>query len=540
MNSWKSLAGRLFKLVFSWYLALAVVVTTAQLAFEYSAINRNINNDLESLGRSFAPGITDAVWVFDRPQLNAIVTGIVQSAVVTGARVESPLGETIVQAGKVPRDKAGKGLLAPYQHKDFPLRIKTPRGELKPLGVLMLYSDRTVALLRIRYSFVVILINSLIKTAGLWLIFYLVITRSLARPLSNLTDVVSRIEFAAESDKTISLDYPHHDELGRLLGAVDKMQHRLAAAREQLEVANRELEQTVAKRTTHLSEVINFNQTILLNSPLSMAVYAADGQCVLANEAYAQLLGATREALLARNFRHIASWQESGLLDECLAALAYKQPRRREIHVVSSFGKKVCLDCRILPILINGEDHLLTQFFDLTERIRHEEQLRQLAFYDPLTQLPNRRLMLDRLEHAMRTSRRQNSHIAVLFIDLNRFKQLNDTYGHDVGDKLLVQAADRMQQAVRASDTVARFGGDEFVILIEGLGASPEQAAEYADSITHKIRQAMSEEYLLGELRYKGSASIGVKLFLGDDGDPDQLLKETDMAMYEEKKRFKG
>lgn len=538
MNFWQSLTGRLFKQVFGWYLVLAIAVTAAQLALEYSAITHDISNDLESLGRSFAPGVTDAVWVFDRPQLDAIITGIVQSAVVTGAQVESSLGEVIAQAGKIPEhDGSGGGLLAYHQYKRFALQIRTPRGDFKPIGSLHVYSDNMVAIRRIKYSFIVILINSLIKTSGLWLIFYFVITRSLARPLSNLTDVVSRIEFAAESDKAIPLDYPYHDEFGRLLSAMDRMQKRLSTTRDQLERTNCELEQTVAKRTEHLSEALSFNQTILLNSPLSMGVYAADGRCVMANEAFAQLAGATREALLAQNFHQIPSWRESGLLDDALAALADQRPRQRETHVTTSFGKEVWLDCRVLPTLINGENHLLIQFFDLTERVRHEEQLRQFAYHDPLTQIPNRRLLLDRLERAMRTSKRMHSYLAVLFVDLNRFKQLNDAHGHETGDQLLIEAARRLQQTVRDNDTVARFGGDEFVVLLEGLGTSYEQAAEHAASVADKIRRALGTEYRLGGLVHQGSASVGVRLFLGDDGDPDQLLKEADGLMYEEKKR---
>lgn len=305
-----------------------------------------------------------------------------------------------------------------------------------------------------------------------------------------------------------------------------RLHRQLSEALEHAEATNRDL-----------IDALDFNETIILNSALSMGVYAANGQCTLANDAYAQLVGATCEALLAQNFHAIGSWQKSGLLDDCLAALAHHNPPPREIRLVTSFGKKIWVEYRILLTHLKGENHLLIQFFNLTESKRVEERLHHFAFYDSLTKLPNRRLLLDRIGQALRTSKRQNSHVAVLFLDLNKFKALNDAHGHDVGDQLLIEVANRLLTVVRASDTVARFGGDEFIVLLEGLGAKPDQAAEYAATVTDKIHRALSVEYVLGDIRHQGSASVGIKLFLGGDGDPDQLLKEADRAMYEEKKR---
>ncbi|MEW6505886.1 MAG: GGDEF domain-containing protein [Chloroflexota bacterium] len=183
-----------------------------------------------------------------------------------------------------------------------------------------------------------------------------------------------------------------------------------------------------------------------------------------------------------------------------------------------------------------GEAHLLIRFIDLTERKRMEDELRHRAFHDSLTRLPNRRLLLDRMEQALRNSQRHNSHLAVLFLDLNKFKQLNDAYGHDVGDKMLIEVSMRLKQSVRDTDTVTRLGGDEFVVLLEGLGAEEEKATKYAHAVADKLRAALSEVYVFGDIRHHASASIGVKLFIGNEGDPDQILKEADEAMYLSKK----
>jgi diguanylate cyclase (GGDEF)-like protein/PAS domain S-box-containing protein len=173
---------------------------------------------------------------------------------------------------------------------------------------------------------------------------------------------------------------------------------------------------------------------------------------------------------------------------------------------------------------------------DLTENKRREDELREIAFHDSLTRLPNRRLLLDRLQQALHNSKRQNSHAAVLFLDLNKFKPLNDTYGHNVGDQLLIEVANRLLKEVRSSDTVVRLGGDEFVVLLQGLDAAVEKANEQASLIVNKIRAVLGEEYSLGGVVHHSSASIGMKLFIGDECDPDQIIKEADAAMYEDKK----
>ncbi len=161
---------------------------------------------------------------------------------------------------------------------------------------------------------------------------------------------------------------------------------------------------------------------------------------------------------------------------------------------------------------------------------------RELAGTDLLTNLINRRGLMENLNQAISRSKRQNSYGAVLFLDLNRFKQLNDSHGHSAGDRLLVLVAGRLKAAVRTTDTVARLGGDEFVVLLEGLGTDPLTASESAGALAKKIRQILNEEYELGDIVYCTSASIGIKHFIGDGVSVDQILKDADAAMYADKR----
>ena len=183
----------------------------------------------------------------------------------------------------------------------------------------------------------------------------------------------------------------------------------------------------------------------------------------------------------------------------------------------------------------NGVARFVVLSRDITQRKESEERINKLAFFDPLTQLPNRRLLQDRLEHAVATSQRQNTLGALLFIDLDDFKTLNDNRGHHIGDLLLIAVADRLRQAVRAQDTVARLGGDEFLVVFEGLDPQQDKAALQVQQIAEKILASLNNPYQLEGQEYFNSPSIGICLF-GDAPVPiDELLKQADQAMYHAK-----
>jgi len=173
---------------------------------------------------------------------------------------------------------------------------------------------------------------------------------------------------------------------------------------------------------------------------------------------------------------------------------------------------------------------------DVSERKAAEEEIKYLAFYDPLTHLPNRRLLLDRLKQAQASSSRNGREGALLFIDLDNFKALNDTLGHDIGDLLLQQVAERLTACVREGDTVARLGGDEFVVLLEDLSEQAFDAAAQTEIIGEKIIAALNQPYRLATHECHSTPSIGATLINSHQYGIDDLLKQADIAMYQSKK----
>jgi len=181
-------------------------------------------------------------------------------------------------------------------------------------------------------------------------------------------------------------------------------------------------------------------------------------------------------------------------------------------------------------------ENFVATFSDITLNKLAEKEIQQLAFYDPLTGLPNRRLMLDRLKQAFAASARSHKEGALLFIDLDNFKTLNDTLGHDIGDSLLKQVADRLSSCVREGDTVARFGGDEFVLILEDLSEQEIDAAKQTEIVGEKILAILKEPYQLQGHTYNSTTSIGATLFQNHEQSLDGLLKQADIAMYQAKK----
>ncbi len=188
---------------------------------------------------------------------------------------------------------------------------------------------------------------------------------------------------------------------------------------------------------------------------------------------------------------------------------------------------------------VKGDDGVVTHyvgaFQDITARKETEEKILHLAFYDSLTNLPNRQLLLDRIKHALVLSARSGLNGALLFIDLDNFKGINDTLGHAMGDLLLQQVAIRLKACVRESDTVARLAGDEFVVMLENLSKQSNEVAARTKTIGEKILAALSDLYQLDTHHYRSSSSIGVTLFNGEQHDVEELLKQADIAMYQAK-----
>ncbi len=303
---------------------------------------------------------------------------------------------------------------------------------------------------------------------------------------------------------------------------------------------------TVLQSERTKSEVAARNSEVQLRAVIDAALDAIvtideSGHLVEFNPAAERMFGYTKDQVIGRplaeviippsmraahiaGHRRFAATGEKHILD-----------RRLELTGMRADGSEFPVELTITSLRDKGLPFVTGFMRDISERKQAEQEIRNLAFFDSLTGLPNRRLLIDRLQQAFATSARSRSYGAVLFIDLDNFKSLNDSRGHDIGDLLLMEVAQRLRQCVRAEDTVSRLGGDEFVVVLEELSVDLQQAINQAKSVSEKISEVVSHPYQLQAIEHHISCSIGIGFFCGNDMPIDELMKRSDTAMYQAK-----
>lgn len=264
------------------------------------------------------------------------------------------------------------------------------------------------------------------------------------------------------------------------------------------------------------------------------------GKILTFNQAAQEIFGYTEDETLGKNISMLMGsphreHHDSYLSNYIERGVSDITGRIRELEALRKDGSMFPIELGVVEVQMAGDVNFIGVVRDITERKQRENEIHQLAFYDPLTLLPNRRLLLDRLTGAINHSVRTRNFSALFFLDLDNFKNLNDSAGHNKGDLLLCQVAERLVNSVRQGDTVARLGGDEFVIIASDLSHEPTLAANQAERLAQKIVSNLTREYNLDGLTYNSSASIGVTLFNSENLSKEDLLKQADMAMYKAK-----
>ncbi|MCF7995496.1 MAG: diguanylate cyclase [Chromatiaceae bacterium] len=342
----------------------------------------------------------------------------------------------------------------------------------------------------------------------------------LHRQLAPLMETTRTLTTLATSNQpNTPLPIPRHDEIGALIGGFNHLLDTLAQRQQALQESREKL-QRLASVFTHSSEGIMITK--------------ADGSIIDTNEAFTRITGYSRDEVHGKNPRLLNSGRQSAEFYRTMwNRLAKDGEWRGEIWNKRKNGEAYAAMLTISAVRdeVGTVVHYVALSSDISLLKAHEQQLEQIAHFDVLTKLPNRLLLGDRMHQALIQAQRRGQPLAVVFLDLDGFKEVNDQHGHDAGDHLLVEVAGRMKHALREGDTLARLGGDEFVAVLLDVGD-----INVCEPMLNRLLAAAAQPVPYGDARLQVTASLGVTFYpQAMDVAADQLLRQADQAMYRAK-----
>ncbi len=506
---------------------IAVVITSVELGSEYLRDLRQIDARIQQIETAYLPSVVENVWVNDRERLDVLLQGItrlpdfVLAEVSVDGQVELSHGDGLEGAGVT------HVFLLQRQHQGHLQTI----GELKVAATYDNAFHR--ALGRLTYFALTNGLKTLLVVGFIFVVYHRLLGRHLKKVARHATKQGRSTHTLAPAQLVLDRTEPRRpDELSRLVVAINRMQQGLLTLTRAQHERALELEHELVERRG-LERRLRIMATAFQRSREAIIITDADNRIMATNQAFTTLTGYEQDEVLGGNPKMLsAGLTPTKVYQEMWHSLQTQGFWQGEIWDRRKDGKVYPKWLSINTVTGDQGEVLnyIAIFSDISERKQAEERIYELAHSDSLTGLSNRLSLSLELRHALYQAERDRQSLAVVFIDLDRFKEINDLHGHDVGDQLLMEVARRLTAAVRHGDVVARLGGDEFVLVLR-LVNDRDTVARVAD----KVRRSMEQPYQIGVRRLVTSSSIGVAMYPADGNTPELLMKHADTAMYHAK-----
>jgi diguanylate cyclase (GGDEF)-like protein/PAS domain S-box-containing protein len=535
----KRLSGisfRLAKVGVALAFVLGLSMSLIQLYLDYIAQSDNLDIVLTSVAEVIEPPASRAVHTLDDDLSLEVVNSLLAYDFVYNVAIKDELGNTLASGSK-PRQESATGWLTNLLQADnkriYTADLSIPDYGRGAVGQVIFHVDVDMALASFYDRSVLVLISGVLRNCLLVILLFFAFYRLLAKPLLQMSNEIIEIQPNHPGEKRLTvINSESPDELTGLSMAVnslmDSVEHTLSRRMEAEESA-RESEELIRRVFNEMPSMIAVRD---LEGVISYSNPNFDAFCGLQEgEAIGQnMFGADFDFFFNKQQDLKQRLKENGLQE---------QPGTIEFdgYFHNSAGETLYLQCHSTPIVMSGESYILMVLNDISDRRQVEEKMEYMAYHDTLTGLPNRPHLVERLENEIMRSRRHHYYGAVLFIDLDHFKNINDSLGHSVGDELLRQVARRLRSVVREEDVVSRLSGDEFVVVLTILDDDFDTACLKAGEVAEKIRQTICDPYPHEDIRLHISCSIGVKIYEEDRTSADELLRFADTAMYQVKSR---
>jgi len=517
-------------------ISLLLVMTLGLSAYyltteEGELLDLSLSARAKSLGRFASMISPQSVYSFDIVTLDNYVSQISQDPEVSFSLIMSDEGKPMTTVLPGGYDRAEVLALVRGEKTQNNLEVMAFPIETDGvfLGTLYVAVDHSLTRQLIRYN----LLQHLSIYAGiilfLALIIYFVFYHLVLRRLNHLNEGAQQI---SEGNYQLSLPLQGADELTDLTRCFNEMAAEIRQERDALQKSHRSLEAEIAQRLS-VEQNLRMAASVFEHAREGIFFTNPEGIIFEMNAAFTQLTGYGRDEVLGQNPRFL----QSGVHEPAFFQLMWQRIAQDGYWTGEIWNR--LKDGRIAPQLMtissvtDGEGnltHYMALFTDISVQKQHQKELEHIAHYDPLTGLPNRVLLADRLHQAMLHTTREQKSLAVAYLDLDGFKQVNDQYGHAEGDRLLTMLAGRMQEVLRQSDTIGRLGGDEFVAILNVL------QPETCEAFLQRLLEVVSQPVSMNGVEFKVSVSVGVTFYpQAEPVDADQLLRQADQAMYQAK-----
>ncbi|AZT83717.1 EAL domain-containing protein [Marinobacter sp. NP-4(2019)] len=515
------LSFRLLAWILLFSSAFTLIASAIQLYSDYRKDLQQIDNRMLVVETGYASSLARSLWALDQKLLQTQMEGILSLPDIVHLRLRIEPDSELVM-GEIPPG-------AQTESHSFDL---IHRGdEMFKLGALTVTADLGRVYNEMRRKVGVILVTQFFKTFLVSILIIWIFQHFVARHLSTMANYARHFSLTNLAEP-LTLDRPdtplnRRDELAQVTDAINQMRERL--------------NEDVARQQRDAAQIRKFSKAIE-QSPSSVLICDRQWRIEFANQKFTQLTGHDANDIIGkhpgaisdnamdhRESRHL--WQSIRLQVQRVGVW------QGEVNSIRRNGERFWEQLIVTPIKdSNGEaTGYLILGEDISIRKRYEQQLLRQANYDILTGLPNRMLALDRLKLALAQARRENSLVGVMFLDLDNFKHINDTMGHDAGDNLLIEAARRISSCLRGTSTVARLGGDEFLVILPGL-----TDADATSQVAERILKTFEPAYLLDNQEVFVTTSIGIAIFPTDSDNSGTLLQHADAAMYQAKHKGKS
>ncbi len=498
---------------------LSLTISAFQVFTDWEEEKANIQSNVMSTLYIIENSVTEAAYLLDEDFAKKVLLGLMRSNDFHKTELRDDLGKVLASTYR-PLVPLSFRWVSEKIFRGLPLQFSLPlvhNEHLSPVGTLTVEIDSGVVKNSFIQRNVRLILTSLMSALLLGVTIFMLFYFQISRPLSRLIERLSLLD--NDENDPVQLQFKQtarEDELGILARTITALWHK-----------RRKVETKLAKSEAYFKAVLH-------QSSESMLLTDLNGKILDSNDQTCRLLGYDTETLLTLNIQEIDPEQTPSLLKQWSDA-SIQKAKTYDADYFRKNGDRFPVEVCGNIITLDQDDYFLASFRDITQRKKDEEQVKFLAYYDSLTNLPNRRFLNQNLEKVITQAREKGYVGGLIFLDLDRFKSINDSMGHHVGDSILEEVAQRIISALSESEIAVRMGGDEFVLLLPELGENFEEARYKVTQLAESLLFKLSQMFRLDETDVFISASIGISLFPFENEDDAQILRQADTAMYEAK-----